>query len=184
MGRSVSMPSNCTEVCFGYLYEHRYECLACSGRFDEYRDKPVSYDDGHSEATAKACPHCGADEDETQEIDQQWEFDSIVESFDIFTEAFPSLSKCDSWLDREDHALLENRYCHIGISEYCGVVAVWLVRKDGPWYGSPGWEALRDRWLDSVQPRFEKLANSILPGAMVKLGTFSNGEAVFQRLST
>lgn len=183
MGRSVSTPSNCTEVCYGYLHEHKYECLSCSERFNEHKEKAVSEDDGYSESTIKVCPHCGADEDETQEIDPEWEFEGVTDSFDIFTEAFPSLSSCDSWLDREDHALLENRFCHIGISEYCGVVAVWLVGKEPDWRDGPGWEALRDRWLASVRPRFEKLANSILPSAMVRMGTFSNGESVYHRLA-
>lgn len=184
MGRSVSRPTNATATCYGYLASHEHECMSCCGGFDDFRLKTVSLDDGYSEAELKVCPHCGASEDDCTVPDPQYEFECLVDDVrQCLAEAFPSLQHCDTWLDREDHALLENRYCHIGLSEYCSVVSLWITPKDGDWRDGDGWAAMRDNWLGQVDTKFRKVANSILPGAMLKVATFSNGEAVYHRLA-
>lgn len=48
---------------------------------------------------------------------------------------WPSFGDCDKWLDREDHAILENSLCYFGVSEYCGLAALWLVPKEYPTNG-------------------------------------------------
>jgi len=88
----------------------------------------------------------------------------------------PSLKSCDEWLDREDHAVLENRHCYITISEYCGLVAVALVAKD-----TANWpddtQGLTDHWCDQVSGHIESL------GTLRHIGTASNGEAFFRRVA-
>lgn len=86
---------------------------------------------------------------------------------------FPSMRACDKWLGREDHAVLENAFCYFGISEYSGCVSLWLADKDRDFGASP---AIVEHWKEQVKPKFQKNF-----GTMVKLGTFSNGESVFQR---
>lgn len=183
MGRSVSRPTNASAACYGYLATHNHECLSCGEGFDDFKLVPVSEDDGYSESELKTCPHCGAAEDDCTVPDPQWQFECLVDDVrSSMADAFPSLSHCDTWLGREDHALLENRYCHIGLSEYCSVVSLWITPKDGDWRDGDGWAAMRDHWPAQVDAKFRKTANAILPGAMVRVGGFSNGESVYQRL--
>jgi len=85
-----------------------------------------------------------------------------------------SFRDCDKWVGREDKAILENEFCYLGLSEYCGLVCIWLLPKECEeylYYGS-----LRDHWLSQISPKFQKAF-----GTLNKVGTFSNGEAVFSR---
>jgi len=95
--------------------------------------------------------------------------ESIVEKMKHY---FPSFAKCDKWLGREDRAILENSFAYFGISEYCGLVSLWLVAKDGDEQAG-----LRKRWTEQIVGTFEKQFSELK-----KLGTFSNGEAVFERV--
>jgi len=91
---------------------------------------------------------------------------------------FPSLENCDKWLDREDHAILENRFAYFGISEYMGLVSIWLVLKNDlhDYYDRRDWTGIATKWADQVKPKFEKNF-----GDLRKVGTFSNGEGVYER---
>lgn len=99
--------------------------------------------------------------------------DSIVEKMKHY---YPSFTKCDKWLGREDHAILENRFAYFGISEYCGLVSLWLVQKEGDDYGDEQ-AGLSAGWAGKVEDKFKKRFSELY-----KLGTFSNGEAVFERI--
>jgi hypothetical protein len=91
-------------------------------------------------------------------------------------EIFPGFEPCDKWIGREDHAIAENSFAYFGISEYCGLVALWLVRKELDWDSSAN-EAMQDRWLAQVEKKF--LATF---GTLRKLGSMSNGEGVYERI--
>lgn len=94
---------------------------------------------------------------------------------------FRSLEDCDEWLDREDHAILENGHVYIGLSEYCGCVALWCVPKEHPdWWrdGNP----LAERWAVSIVQKAEDAWRDLpMIQPLVLLGRFSNGEAVYRR---
>lgn len=155
MGRSVSYPHNATVVTYKPIEVEPYE--------DENED-------GETVTV------------EPSELDYQWAFDSMVEDLQEYAPTlWPSLRKCDKWLDREDHALLENDLCYMGISEYCGLVALWIVPKtdeyNASWYGDSIARAnLCDRWVDQIKDKFVKTF-----GAYHKVATASNGEAFYQR---
>lgn len=95
--------------------------------------------------------------------------DAIAEMQVIARRKYPSLSPCDRWLGRENHAVLENKYCSITVSEYCGLVAVAIVPGSG--------YSLSDSWCSKVN--LEPLV-ACFGQALRKQGTFSNGEAIFQ----
>ena len=193
MGRSVSHPTNAI-VAFGYLEVDTYRCDNCGDTFNDYKDGPAKEGDPEWDADLAAdeqedirrCPHCGEHEDGTHnqlDFAYQDDFDWVLETFkDDILKAFPSTFEDDRWLDREDHALASNRFAYFGISEYCGTIALWMAPKDADWREGPGWEALRDHWLEQATPRFRKLAEGALPNPMRRLGVMSNGEAVYQRL--
>lgn len=106
------------------------------------------------------------------EEDFDWEFfiDDIKEQV---KSEFPSFEDADFWLDREDHALLENRFAYFGVSEYCGLVSLWLVLKDEL---DDRDYALAQGWANRVKSSFEKKF-----GTLRKVGSFSNGEGVYER---
>ena len=121
---------------------------------------------------------CYQDVSEFEDQDDfQWFIDDIQEQCKA---AWPSLTDCSKWLDREDHAILENGHCYIGVSEYCGLAAIWIVPKACEYYYSDdkNTEGLAARWIDRIRPKFEKLF-----GELAHLGTMSNGCGVYRKIS-
>lgn len=102
---------------------------------------------------------------------------------DQMCKAFPSVSKCDEWLDREDHAVAENQFAYFGVSEYRGLVAMWVAAKDADYRDGAGWEALRDNWLSMIQQKFRKHAQTCFGQALYSVGRASNGEQFFQPMN-
>lgn len=114
-------------------------------------------------------------------IEEDWDWDLFID--DLRTRAkkrWPSLDECNAWIDREDHAILENDYCFVGVSEYCGLVSVWLLPKELDTYypDEASKENLAKRWVSSIENNFHKEF-----GEYRKVGTFSNGEAVYEKIN-
>lgn len=76
------------------------------------------------------------------------------------------------WLHREDRVLLSNDHAHFGVSEYCGLVAIWIVMRDDVRN-----ENLSQHWVDVAGA---KLVREF--GELRKVGTASNGESFFERV--
>lgn len=107
----------------------------------------------------------------------QWWQEDIAE---YAKSLWPSFEDADKWLEREDHAILENRLCYLGVSEYCGLASIWLVPKE---YQNNGYHS-SDRFILPLSESFirrisEKFYTAF--GELTKLGTFSNGEAIFRK---
>ena len=103
--------------------------------------------------------------------DEDEDFDFIIEDRREYGKSlWPSLSHCDKWLGREDHALLENDHCYIGVSEYCGLVSTWLVPKEE--------NNLSVAWCNQIKEKFMKSF-----GTLNRVGQFSNGEPVFESVN-
>ncbi len=154
MGRSVSTPHNATVVAYSWI-----EVESCEQDRESYSDD--------QDRESYGC------EDEYAAQDA---FDSMVEDLTEYAPTlWPSLRKCDknTWLGREDHALLENDLCFMGISEYCGCVAYWIVPKDGEEV-----ENLSANWIGQIEPKFLKTW-----GRMNSIGRASNGEQFFQKVA-
>jgi hypothetical protein len=84
---------------------------------------------------------------------------------------YPSLSKADRWIGRENHVVLENKYCSITVSEYCGLVAVAIVPSAG--------YSLSESWCNKVNlVHFAEFFGQPLRSA----GRFSNGEQIFNAI--
>lgn len=117
------------------------------------------------------------DEGNYDEFSSQFAFDSALEYLvDSSLEAFPSLEKCDKWLGREDHALLENKLVYVGLSEYCGLISVWVVPKDDEYY------AFGVAFANKIKSKLNQVVENAFGVRLNKVGQFSNGEAVFNQV--
>jgi hypothetical protein len=116
--------------------------------------------------------------------DADFASDDFEFALDDFAEqickAFPSASTCDEWVGREDHAVAENSFAYFGVSEYCGLVSMWVLPKDDDYATSTG---LRDRWIDKIEAKFTKVARNSFGQSLYCAGRFSNGEAIFHAVN-
>ena len=136
--------------------------------------RSVSYANGSEVVIYSHVDNVFDDEGNFDEFETQYAFDSAIEYLkDSLLEAFPSLNACDEWLDREDHAILENKLVYIGISEYCGLVSVWVVPKDNEYY------ALGVASANNMEAKMNEIVNQAFGVRLNKVGHFSNGEGVF-----
>lgn len=98
-------------------------------------------------------------------------YEDIVEDIrETCKSEWKSLSDCEIWLDREDCAVLENELCYIGVSEYCSLVSIWIVPKEE-------YENIASNWIAQIERKFRRFF-----ARLCKVGTFSNGEAVFEEI--
>jgi hypothetical protein len=108
-----------------------------------------------------------------QEVLSYWWEHLVEDLVDNLATIAPSLRRVDRWLDREDRGIMENQHAVFGISEYCGVAAVWVVTRfaEHP--------SLAERWVSQVWARLD----SRYPERLYTVGRFSNGEAVYRRVT-
>ena len=107
--------------------------------------------------------------DECDGDDFSWLVDDLRS---VLKSAFPSVSESDRWAGREDRVIACNRHADFGISEYCGLVSVWVIpNEDSP---------LASAWVDKVEVKFRAAVAGCFGQDLRKQGVFSNGEAIFQ----
>jgi hypothetical protein len=127
-------------------------------------------------SVAVAYQHIEYEDEEGTPYPFAWE-DIVDDVVNTATHLWPSFTPCDKWLDREDHAILENSYAYIGMSEYCGLASVWLVPKEQCGYSD-------DHIINNLSKGFcNKIKNRFLDtfSTLNRVATFSNGEAIFER---
>jgi hypothetical protein len=114
---------------------------------------------------------------------QNWDDDTVNLSASLRA-VFPSLvpPTRDRWLGREDHVILHNNLAAVTVSEYCGLVAVCLVPERRDAYEPCDDDPLSVRWIASVEARFRKIVAETFGIELAKMGTMSNGEALFNRI--
>jgi hypothetical protein len=108
--------------------------------------------------------------------DYNWD-DMINNVRDVLIERYPSLVEVDKWLPypyRENKLILENYHIQISVSEYCdcGAFSIFINDRDNI--------DLAGHWLKQNISGIEKLIKNCVC-SMTKIGTFSNGEAVFTK---
>jgi len=159
MGRSVSYPTHATWVLYTHLDSDDrqvFVCRKCDHEHYEMECEP---------AECAECGNVGFTSYPEFDAELQWEcfMDNLTSEF---KKAFPSLKDCDLWLDREDHAVLENAHAWIGVSEYCGMVSVWCVHKEHDDYQFNE-EGLHAQWARSVEAKakrtLERFAERLVP---------------------
>lgn len=111
-------------------------------------------------------------DDETgEEVDaSEFAYDDLIKDFTQYAPTlWPSLYEADKWIGREDHALLANGLVRMGMSEYCGLVAYWIIAREDIDHPE-----LAARWVRQIEATFEKTF-----GRYKKIGHMSNGEGVY-----
>ena len=105
----------------------------------------------------------------------EFDFDYLIEEIKHeFKRNFKSLWDSDEWFGDELKVILENRFVQIGISEYMGIMALWLVVKENDY------ENLAYGWLRKVGKKMRKIFDKY--NELIHIGTFSNGEHVYKRI--
>lgn len=122
--------------------------------------------------------------------DEDGEFDADIAREDwnyfiddlksIITAKYTSFYETDEWVGRELHAILENSFAKVIISEYCGLTSVSLVPKEYDCYYSEdiALQNLSYGWTSQIARNFAKLIAKNFT-SYVKIGSMSNGEGVF-----
>jgi len=92
----------------------------------------------------------------------------------------PSYSECDEWDNRETRIFLQNNLCNIGISEYCGLVSLSVAPRENSY--SEHWvrEQFSVYHANRIKNTLQKILDDLGLNRLKKIGTFSNGEAVFE----
>jgi len=109
---------------------------------------------------------------DVSDLDDSWQWEEFLEGiYSGLVERYPSLYPCDKWLGREDKAIAQNNLVYIGVSEYCGLACLWVVPKD-----TCDRPELAEAWCDRIREGFERTF-----GEYEKLGSFSNGEAIYRK---
>lgn len=115
---------------------------------------------------------------EIEDDGDSFAWDSFVEDLqqNVIADRFPSFSECDRWMDREDHVIMENAHAEVSVSEYCGLVAVCLAPRDPD-------DAFAVAWTENFASSFHAHVTKMFKSsALTKVGTFSNGESVFEKI--
>lgn len=123
------------------------------------------------------------DEDVEEPSYDYFNFSEFIDDLrGVIQSRYPSFSDIDSWSHREDHEILENSHALVSVSEYCGLISVSLAFNENSY--ESGKDTLAQNWCGQVADNFQKIVEKAFPEkALRKLGSFSNGEAVFAPVS-
>lgn len=169
MGRSVMTLSDATAIAYDYLepneesYREQFNEDMEQGFIDEDEDFDSYMWSRYNDSAAD-------------------DFEYYIENTQAaLKEAFPSFEDADDWAGRELHIIAQNAHSIVTISEYSGAVAICLgPRYDRGEFWMDGTElaGLGEVWRKKISDRFVQMF-----GSMTKLGTASNGESFFEKVS-
>jgi hypothetical protein len=161
MGRGVSVPGNAADVFFLSIYDFiDVEHIQATYQVDG--DTITEVDGSYSIASRAWDP----DRDPFPEWAVEDAFDSIMWDLDqVIADWLPEAWAEDLWIGREDHVKWRTYTHYIGVSEYCGTVAVWYS-------AIPGLGNVPEAWSD---------ISGSYASRMHKVGTMSNGVSVLKR---
>lgn len=93
-----------------------------------------------------------------------------------------SFYECRKWDNNETLIFLENELAEIALSEYCGLYSLSIKAKDDDfnWSDNKTKEGLAKNFVHQIRSRLENALKNCGVKILNRLGTFSNGEAVFE----
>jgi hypothetical protein len=115
------------------------------------------------------------------EFSEDWD-DMILNLQCEIKAKLPSYYKADGWDNRETKIILENSLCNIGISEYCGLVSLSVAPKED-FYDRPfNMEKFACHHANQIEKTLRKVLEDLGLTSLRKVGSFSNGEAIFEKV--
>lgn len=112
---------------------------------------------------------------EVEEGEEGFAWDDFFDNIRYGLKAkFRSLEKCERWDGRETRIFLENNLAEVGISEYCGLASISIRPKEGA-------ENIGENWINKIATSFEQVIKDNCGETYRKVGSFSNGEGVFEK---
>jgi len=128
-------------------------------------------------------PFEGNESNEAGEYDEflsQMNWDDMIDSLQCaIKRKLPSYYPTDKWGGREERIILENSFCSIGISEYCGLVSLSVAPRENDYANYS--ESLAKHHANQIKGTLEKVLHDLGLKNLRKVGTASNGEAFFQK---
>lgn len=118
------------------------------------------------------------DEEDSEDYPYEWD-DYADNIFGILQEVATSfeLPGKQEWHDRDVRKIAENRLCSVWISSYGNVVSLSFVPEEEGWSRNVNIRGLAERWIRQITPKIQ----ARLPNSLNKIGSFSNGEEVFEK---
>ena len=119
--------------------------------------------------------------EQIDDLSLEFEWDYFVDSItETLKKKYPSLVEIENqWIGNECRVILGNHLVNVTISEYCGVVAVSIVPVDDLHYYDE--QGLATGWIKRVSNGFTKLLETNF-NAIRKIGTYANGNSVYQKV--
>jgi hypothetical protein len=193
MGRGISYLNNATRVTYTSYEPYTIECFKLTidgeemtfkgykeGVKEEY-DMWIEENEGSNLTFEQYCElnveTCNEDDVDDDGYQQAWD-DFYCNTKYAIKGLFPSLTDCDRFEGNEDRIFLENDLVEIGISEYCQGVTISVRPKESRYEQNT--EGLAINWINKVWDKVEaKLSEHC--DIYRKVGTFSNGEGVYEK---
>lgn len=112
------------------------------------------------------------------ESQYSFEWDDLLESLRYsIQKKYSSYFPVTKWED-ETQIILQNRLCNIGISEYCGLVSLSIAPNTNDY--DDYIEVFAIKHAQQIEKGLAKILDNLRLNRYNKIGTFSNGEAVFE----
>lgn len=110
-----------------------------------------------------------------EDPDDVFFFEYAIEEFkSLMTKYFKSLGETDVWVGEEDHAVLENNLAYFGISEYCGMLSLWVLPKEN-------FINLSVNWTNQIANKFKKAVKNSFGEVYVARASFSDGTTLYEK---
>lgn len=187
MGRSVNVLNNAQKIAYfdvssmGDNTEYQFEC-ECGEEWTSYESKE---DCEICESEVEGTEQEIFDEYQSQE---DWDYfkENIIESLKKKYKSLDEVSK--EWDNDETMIILRNSQVEFGISEYCGCASLSVQVIAESDYESEGEfrkrEVLGSAWISKTWDNICKvLDENVGYTRLGRIGTFSNGSAVFEKVS-
>lgn len=114
----------------------------------------------------------GNETDELEYEDSSWVIEDITENT---MSEYPEFDHASRW-EGENHIIMDGYGCEISLSEYCGLAALCIrVSELSDEFDDEDMEEIR-QWIDANWAKISKPYNKLR-----KVGTFSSGEAIFEK---
>lgn len=182
MARSVDYAQNYSAIAYQDIsWMGQVENFTCENvECDQYEEETIDANDGD------VCECCGKTLTKHTNYDDfigQIEWNDFIENIqETVKNTWSSFDVCDKWLEREVHAIASSDLAYVTISEYMGLVSICLVSRfeyDDIYYDDDQRKANMSKgFCKRIAPKFEKLF-----GELICVGRFSNGEAIFEKIS-